>query len=173
MIAVGHDAAHLVGQRKLGKCLRDGGGKARLREPDLMAKNFHEHYEQEELPLPSDRSTGLVFTAVALIVAYLWRQNETVLYSALGVAGVLALISLAVPIILRPLNIAWMKLAMALNMVMSPIIMGVLFLIAIVPAGLIMQMRYDPLRKRRKSDASTYWVERKKDGPPSSMANQF
>ena len=43
-----------------------------------MAKNFHEDYERPDLPLPPDRSTGLVFTAIALIVAYLWRNDPTV-----------------------------------------------------------------------------------------------
>lgn len=137
-----------------------------------MAKNFHEHYDRPELPLPSDRSTGLVFTVVALIVAYLWRADQTVLMSALGVAGVLALVSLAMPSLLRPLNIAWMKFALLLSKVMNPIVMMVLFLIAIVPAGLIMQTRYDPLRRRRKADAKSYWIERKKD-VPVSMTNQF
>lgn len=137
-----------------------------------MAKNFHEHYDRPELPLPSDRSTGLVFTVVALIVAYLWRADQTVLMSALGVAGVLALVSLAMPSLLRPLNIAWMKFALLLSKVMNPIVMMVLFLIAIVPAGLIMQTRYDPLRRRRKADAKSYWIERKKD-VPASMTNQF
>ena len=70
-----------------------------------MAKNFHEDYERPELPLPPDRSTGLVFTAIALIVAYLWRADPTVLTIAMAVAGVLAALSLLYPIALRPLNI--------------------------------------------------------------------
>jgi uncharacterized membrane protein len=140
-----------------------------------MAKSadFHEHYEHEAPPLPSDRSTGLVFTGVALVLAWVWRHDQIYLTAALIAAGVLALISVLVPMVLRPLNIAWMKLAMVLNMVMSPVIMGVLFLVAIVPAGLIMQMRYDPLRKKRRADATSYWIERKSSDLPSSMGNQF
>ena len=38
-----------------------------------MAKNFHEHYDRPELPLPPDRSTGLVFTAIALIAGIMLR----------------------------------------------------------------------------------------------------
>lgn len=137
-----------------------------------MSKNFHEQFDRPELPLPSDRSTGLVFTAVALIVAYLWRADATVLQAALVVAGVLAAISLLIPIALRPLNILWMRLALLLNKIMNPVIMMVLFAIAIVPAGLVMQMRYDPLRKRPRKDVGSHWIERRQ-AEPSSMTNQF
>lgn len=136
-----------------------------------MAKNFHEDYERPELPLPPDRSTGLVFTAIALIVAYLWRADTAVLTIALAVAGVLAALSLLYPIALRPLNIVWMRFALLLSKVMNPIVMGLLFLVAIVPAGLLMQIGYDPLR-RRKPTGSTFWIQRKKDDA-SSMTNQF
>lgn len=138
-----------------------------------VSKNFHEQYEKEELPLPSDRSTGLVFAGVALVVAWFWRADQTVLQWALGVAAAFALVSLAIPSLIRPLNIVWMKFALLLNMIMSPLIMGLLFLIAIVPAGLLMRIRYDPLRKRRQPGATTYWIDRKVPETPPSMSNQF
>ena len=138
-----------------------------------MSKNFHEQFGHEELPLPSDRSTGLVFAAVAAIVAWFWRADQTVMMVALGIAAGFVAVSLTVPSILRPLNIAWMKFALLLNKIMSPIIMLILFLITMVPFGLVMQLRYDPLRKQRKADDKSYWIERKRDGPTSSMTNQF
>ena len=137
-----------------------------------MASNFHEHYVQEAPPLPSDRSTGLVFAGVAALVAYLWRADPTVLSVSLAVAAAFVVVSLVVPILLRPLNIVWMRLAMVLNRIVSPVVMLMLFAVAIVPAGLLMQLRYDPLRRRRPSGDS-YWIARTKDGPPSSMTNQF
>ena len=137
-----------------------------------MAKNFHEHYERPELPLPPDRSTGLVFTAVALIVAYFWRTSEAVLGVALALAAGLALVSFIAPVLLRPLNVLWMRFALLLSKVMNPIVMLALFAVAIVPAGLIMQTRYDPLRRKRRADAKSYWIERKKDDG-ASMKNQF
>ena len=136
-----------------------------------MASNFHEHYERPELPLPSDRSTGLVFTAVALLLAYVWRHNETAMIVALVAASVLAAVSLIVPKVIRPLNILWMKFALLLSKVMNPIVMGILFLVAIVPAGLLMQLRRDPLRKRRTT-GDTYWIKREHTGS-STMSNQF
>lgn len=136
-----------------------------------MAKNFHEQFDRPELPLPPDRSTGLVFTVVALVVAYFWRADGAVLKVALGTAAVLGLVSLLAPILLRPLNILWMRFALLLSKVMNPIVMMLLFLIAIVPAGLLMQLRYDPLRRKRAT-GNTYWIEHKAT-PGASMTNQF
>ena len=45
-----------------------------------MNKRFHEKFTVDEVPLPSERSTGLVFTAVALIVAFFWRSSAIVLF---------------------------------------------------------------------------------------------
>lgn len=138
-----------------------------------MAGNFHERYSAaEEVPLPSERSTGLVFAAVALIVAYFWRANSTVLIPALAVAAAFVATSLLAPHLLKPLNVAWFRLALLLNKIVSPIVMFVLFLIAIVPFGLVMQLRADPLRKRR-SGATSYWIDKKTDSVPTSMTNQF
>jgi hypothetical protein len=137
-----------------------------------MSGNFHENLEREALPLPSDRSTGLVFTVVALIVAYLWRNNETVLYSALAIAAGFSAVSLLIPRILRPLNILWMRFALVLSKIVNPIVMLVLFAIAIVPAGLLMQIGYDPLRRKRSDDNGSYWIERE-SSLESSMRNQF
>lgn len=139
-----------------------------------MAGSLHEQFERPEMPLPPDRSTGLVFTAVALIVAYIWRSNTTTLTIALGLAAVLVVVSFTAPMILRPLNIAWMRFAMLLSRVMNPIVMLVLFAIAIVPTGLIMQIVRDPLR-RRKGSADSYWIpmDRSENAHRSSMKNQF
>jgi len=139
-----------------------------------MAGSLHEEFARPELPLPSDRSTGLVFAVIALLVAYFWRTHPLTLTVALVLAGVLIAISLAAPSVLRPLNIAWMRFAHVLSMIMNPIVMLVLFTVAIIPTGLIMQLVRDPLRRRRVS-ANTYWIPRQKDerAGQSTMTNQF
>jgi hypothetical protein len=137
-----------------------------------MSKNFHEHFDRQELPLPSDRSTGLVFACVALVMAYVWRAHEIMLYTAVGFAAVFATISFAVPFLLRPLNTAWSRFALLINKLINPIVMLLLFVIAIVPAGLIMQLLHDPLRRQRRPDIRSYWIERKQD-EHARMTNQF
>lgn len=138
-----------------------------------MDKNFHEQYAADAVPMQSERSTGLVFTSVAIIVAYFGRSDAKVAVVGLAIAASLLAASLLAPSMLRPLNKAWFNLAVLLNKIMSPVVMLVLFLVAIVPAGIIMQAKRDPLRKRRNDDVKSYWIERGKDWPANNMTNQF
>lgn len=138
-----------------------------------MAGNFHEHFEAEPPELPSPRSTGLVFAAVAFIVAAFWHASLDVALSALAISGTFAGLALLAPGLLGPLNIAWFQLALLLNRIVSPVVMGILFFSLIVPAGLIMQRRYDPLVRRKPAGNKTYWIERPLNTTPADMRNQF
>ena len=82
------------------------------------------------------------------------------------------MISLLRPIWLRPLNILWMRFALLLSKVVNPLVMLVLFMLVIVPAGLIMRLRHDPLQKKPLPDAKSYWILRGSDDR-SDMKNQF
>jgi hypothetical protein len=139
-----------------------------------MTKNFHEQYSLGVTPIPSERSTGLIFAAVFLIIAYLWRANATILVVAMSVAGVLLALSLMVPKVLRPLNLIWFRLGLVLHRAVNPLVMLVMFVVVFVPAGLIMRIWHDPLRSRRASRDSTYWIERQSSpANTGSMSNQF
>ena len=138
-----------------------------------MPHSFHESYAAGEVKPPSDRSVGLVFTGVALVVALLWRNNLTVVLAALVCAGVLAALSFAAPALLRPLNLVWFKFGLLLHRIVNPVVMFALFAVVFVPAGALMRLWHDPLRRRRTKVAS-YWIDRTaREGPPGSMTNQF
>lgn len=137
-----------------------------------MSRNFHEGLESMEAPLPPDRSTGLVFAAMAALAAYIWRSNTAVSHAAIGVTVLLIMVSMLRPIWLRPLNILWMRLALLLSKIVNPVVMLVLFLLVIVPAGLFMRLRVDPLQKHRSSGATSYWIFRTPEDR-SDMKNQF
>ena len=144
-----------------------------------MAKNsgLHEDYgRQEEVEGSSDRSFGLVFAVVFGIVALwpLYGGGEIRLWAA-GVAGVFGLVALVLPKLLAPLNRLWMKLGMLLQMIVSPIVLGLLFFGTIMPIGLVMRLfGKDFLRLRWDPDADSYWIPREPPGPaPDTMENQF
>ncbi len=140
-----------------------------------MAGNFHEAFQEPQLELPSDRSTGLVFAAAMAVVAWLGRHHAVVLWPALTASAAFLAVALAAPARLRPLNSAWMQLALRMSRVVSPVVMGVLFLITIVPFGLVMQLLRDPLRKQRIGAGGSYWIARGHDpeAPAPDMRNQF
>ena len=138
-----------------------------------MRKNFHESFSQSAVKPPSERSTGAVFACVAVLVALWWRDTPEVAWIALGVAAALAAVGLAAPKLLKPLNLAWFQLGLLLHRVVNPVVMLAMFVAVFLPAGLIMRVRYDPLRSRRaRGPGSSYWIERTA-AARSAMTNQF
>ncbi len=138
-----------------------------------MAKDFHETYIEQEAAPPPERSTGLVFAAVSAILgAVFWRDTVVLAVCAVLCLGFI-IVSLAAPALLRPLNLAWFRFSLLLNKIVNPVILGLMFLAAIVPFGLVMRLFRDPLRRKR-TKGSTYWIEVKpKTSETRSMTNQF
>jgi len=124
----------------------------------------------------SDRSFGLVFAGVFLVVAC-WPlfYRDLPRWWALGIAVVFAIIAIWKPALLAVLNRLWTKLGVLLGKVVSPIALGILFYGVITPIGAVMRLTgKDPLRLKFDSGADSYWIPRKPPGPPpDSMTNQF
>jgi hypothetical protein len=139
-----------------------------------MSTNFHESYVASEIRPPSERSTGLLFAVAAAIVAVLWHKSPTVLWAALIMTTILTAVSLIEPILLKPINILWFQFGLLLHRVVNPIVMFTLFAVVFVPAGAIMRLWRDPLKSRRTTGGSTYWIDRGESGyTEGSMTNQF
>lgn len=137
-----------------------------------MSGNFHEQFSESATSLPSERSTGLVFAVVCALIAGFWVQN-TVVFLFAGIAALFfVIVSLLWPRCLRPLNVAWMALARILSKIVNPIVMLILFVVLIVPAGLVMRLRYDPLKRKIGRSGNSYWVHCKRE-TNTSMINQF
>jgi hypothetical protein len=124
----------------------------------------------------SDRSFGLVFAVVFLIVAC-WPllYGQLPRWWAFGIAAGFTAIAIAKPEILGGLNRLWIKIGLLLGRIVSPIALGVLFYGVVTPIGLLMRLTgKDPLRLKLDAGADSYWIPRKPPGPPpDSMTNQF
>lgn len=137
----------------------------------------HEDFSRhQEIKAGSERAFGLVFAAVFLIIG-LWplvKGADPRLW-ALPVAGLFALLALAAPRALRPLNLLWFRFGLLLHAIVNPVIMGLLFFTTVTPIALIMRiLGKDPLRLKFDKVATTYWIERDPPGPaPDSMRHQF
>ena len=138
-----------------------------------MKHNFHESLDEAAVALPSERSTGLVLAAASIVVAIVWRREPVAVAAGLTIAGLLAALSLTSPSLLAPLNRAWMGLARLMNRIVSPIVMLVLFCTTIVPFGLLMQLRSDPLRRRPIAADETFWIVPEIKFGPEDMSRQF
>jgi hypothetical protein len=137
-----------------------------------MSGGVHDPLITSKIKPPSPRGTGIVFTVVALIVAVIFRRNAPVWISACAVAGVLAILTVAKPALLGPLNRAWFRLGLLLNRIVNPVVMLLMFLVAFVPRGFLMRIWRDPLLRRRP-EAKSYWIAREQAAPGQSMKNQF
>jgi predicted membrane metal-binding protein len=124
----------------------------------------------------SERSFGLVFAAVLAFVG-LWPLLEGAgpRAWALAAAAAFLLAGLAVPRLLRPLNLAWFRVGLLLGLVVSPVVMFVIFVVAVVPTAFVARLSgKDPLRLRIDRQAPTYWIDRRREGTPiGSMRHQF
>lgn len=129
-----------------------------------------------EIKGSSDRSFGLVFTAVFAIVGLFPLLGDgQVRIWALAVAGLFLIIAFARPGLLAPLNLVWFRFGMLLGKIMTPIVMGLLYFVTITPIGLIMRATgKDPLRTRLEPEAETYWQKRDAESQPlNSMRDQY
>ena len=85
-----------------------------------MSRNFDVRSEDGARGrLAAERSFGLLLTAAAAVVAVIWRRDGAVLSAALAVATALLAVSLAVPRLLRPLNVACSGLATRLGRLLN------------------------------------------------------
>lgn len=125
----------------------------------------------------SDRSYGLVFAAVFLIVG-LWPltgEHGEPRWWSLAVAGGFTMLALLRPAWLKPVNRVWFWIGIALHTVVSPLVMGLVFFLTVTPVGLLRRLFVrDPLGLRRDPAAPTYWAAKETPRPPrGSLGRQF
>ncbi len=137
----------------------------------------HERLERrEEIEVSSDRSFGLVFTAVFIIIGLL-----PVVFGGAGprwwslvIAAAFLALALIRPSLLAPLNRVWLRFGLLLHKVVNPLVMGLIFYIVITPVGVVMRLCGRDVLRLKSSDAPSYWIERVPPGPkPETMSNQF
>ena len=90
--------------------------------------------------------------------------------ATLGVA--LAVAGLAAPARLGPLYRAWMRMALAISRVTTPIFMGIVYFLILTPLGAAMRLLgRRPLGRERS--ATSFWVARPPGERKSDMTRQF
>ncbi len=138
---------------------------------------LHESFVRDEVIAgPSDRSFGLVFAGAFAIIAGLsaWHGGSLWPYWLAG-AAVFAMIALVRAQLLNPLNRLWLRFGLLLQKIVTPVIIGLIFVCLFAPIGLVLRaLGKDLLRIRKSSAQPTYWIEREPAGPePGTMADQF
>ena len=121
----------------------------------------------------SERNFGIVFSVVFLFFSFYPNFSyEKVRLWSLVVSVLFFLISIFQPSILKSLNFLWFKFGILLGRIISPIIMALVFVFAIIPTGIIIRlMGKAPLQRKFLKNKNSYWIPRKISR--QSMKNQF
>ena len=126
----------------------------------------------DEVKIGSNRSFGIVFFVVFLIIAIypLINGNDLRLWSLI-ISIIFLILGLVNSKILNPLNKLWFKFGIFLGKIISPVIMGIIFFLVVTPIGLIMRLLRKDVLNLKYNKNKSYWIEKK--GPKSKMKNQF
>ena len=135
--------------------------------------------EQEshtEVQIGSEKSFGIVFAFVfAVIGVWPMLNGGGIRFWAVGIAILFLVAAYLKPSLLAMPNRLWFRFGLLLNKIMSPIIMGLIFVLTVIPTGFVMRaLGKDLLRKKMDPDAESYWITPDAaQQQSSSMKNQF
>jgi len=119
------------------------------------------------------RKFGLMVGTAFLVLAGIlwWRDRELLRNITASLGGLLVVAGLIVPAQLGPVYRAWMKLALAISKVTTPILMAIIFYLVITPAGLLARLfGHRPLAHQGSSN----WIARSAEsGRRSNLERQF
>ena len=126
----------------------------------------------DDVKISSNRSFGLVFFIVFLLIAFypLINQEEIRIWSVL-ISLLFLILGIINSKILTPLNKVWFKFGIFLGKLISPIVMGIIFFLVVTPIAFLMRMLNKDLLNLKFNKKSSYWIE--KTDPKSTMKNQF
>jgi hypothetical protein len=141
-----------------------------------MPQTHEDFSRQQQFKASSNRAFGWVFVTVFLIIA-LWPLvfDGTLRWWSLIAGTLLMLITVGAPSLLTVPNRLWLRFGLLLHRIVSPLVLGIMFYLVVMPMGLLMRsFGKDFLRLRRNDSAESYWIKREPPGPePGSMSNQF
>lgn len=137
----------------------------------------HENYiDRIETRVGSDRQFGIVFAFFFAIIACIpLLGSREPLYWSLAIAALFLALAFFAPKLLAPANRLWFRFGLLLHRIVSPVIMALLFYVAITPTGFVMKLfRKDILRLKYDMNTESYWIKREPAEPgTSSYKNQF
>ena len=126
----------------------------------------------DEIKISSNRSFGIVFFIVFLLIAlYPLLKGSDLRIWSLFISFVFLVLGLINSKILTPLNRLWFKFGLLLGRFISPLVMGIIFFVVVTPIGIIMRLLKKDLLNLKYNKKETYWID--KSGPKSKMKNQF
>lgn len=109
----------------------------------------------------TDRAFGLTFAAVFTIIGgVIWFFTKSLAYWPFIVACVFAILALAVPGVLLPLNRLWSWFGGWFGHINNTLILGLFYVLFMIPFGVIMRLfGRDPMTRKIRGGQETYWQQ--------------
>ena len=121
----------------------------------------------------SNKSFGIVFFIVFLIIGlYPLINQDGIRIWAIIVSLIFLILGLINSNSLTPLNKLWIKFGILLGNIISPLVLGLIFFLVVLPTGLLMRiLKKNFLGLKFDKNLKSYWINKEKN--LSSMKNQF
>jgi hypothetical protein len=143
----------------------------------VTSTNLHEDLSRAtDEEKSSERALGITFAVVfALVAGWLFYKANGWWLTCAILAALFILLAYFWIAPLRPLNALWHRFGLLLFHVVNPVIMAIIFYVAVTPIGFLMRLfKKDPLRLELDRQATTYWQTRVPSaGVPQNMNKQF
>jgi hypothetical protein len=124
-----------------------------------MLKEEFKHIKETKKNLRKFGLTvGIVLAAIGTLLFY-FEKSSAIYFTIIG--GLLILLGILLPQLLKPINKVWMGLAIVLGFIMTRVILTTLFYLVITPIGFLAKIfgkRFMVLKYDRS--VKTYWEKR-------------
>lgn len=132
--------------------------------------------QQNQQPkMLENRTFGLIFAGIFAVIALFPLISGGDIRQWAGIISLaFASVAIVFPSLLLPLNKFWVKFGLFMHKIVNPILMGLVFFVAVFPTGMVLKLLgKDPMRRKLDSATDTYWIERDEPLSKESFDNQF
>ena len=132
-----------------------------------------ENISHYKIKAGTERGFGLIFATVFVIIGlYPVLQSQDIRLWAFIIAFIFFFFAIFLPKALIVPNKLWFKLGSFLGAIVSPIIMGMIFFLTVIPTGMMMRLLgKDILNQKINKTIKSYWIKKIKN--VSLMKNQY
>lgn len=131
--------------------------------------------QNQQPKMLENRTFGLIFAAIFAVIALFPLINGGDIRQWAGIISLaFASVAIVFPALLLPLNKLWVKFGLFMHKIVNPILMGLIFFVAVFPTGIILKLLgKDPMRRKLDQAVDSYWIERNEPLGKESFDNQF
>lgn len=123
----------------------------------------------------TDRAFGLTFAAVfSIIGSAIWFFSGQLRLWPFIVAVVFAVLALAAPGVLLPLNRLWSWFGGKLGAFNNKIILGLFYILFMIPFGCVMRLfGRDPMARKTEKGQESYWKQPTRQLTPETLRDMY